>query len=507
MNLPHDELPDAFSDKNYYSEDPTLLSVVMPSAKLASPSQEESKEETPSSPIISLAQNQQRSKEETPKVSKNWILSYVDTLSGEEEEGEEEEEEKWNVDELLSELDNTMREAAAAKANQDKATQSAAGKKIRELKEKLNQLQPEGGDLSNTTKELPKQESSPSEEKHIEEDLNEEGDLFGGNLFDETATESVVTESKPTESSNLKDFSIGKWTGKTPRQLLEEFCRKNFQGCDLPKYERNFSGGNVKATVKVFQPRRSPLTFESIPCRTLDEARNYAATLALWQLSPTSPLYRLLPPPFRDEWLGWLEEEAQKSNALSAEEQKVREDFLHRMLQAWEKKQHTVGRYEEASGERQEEEREALEDSKRVFESQEENVRMKQFWEQRKQTKKWKDMLSFRESLPVWNFRQEILSSFRQNRVLLIAGETGCGTFAFFLFDQKEKRLKFLHSCWVEKSKLGEEVFAISFVLNLVEFLPFRWLIEFVMNLGKTVPEVPILFAGIKFEWKRRSRP
>ncbi|CAK0845385.1 unnamed protein product, partial [Prorocentrum cordatum] len=128
------------------------------------------------------------------------------------------------------------------------------------------------------------------------EDVPAEGDAAGGeedgavDLFGEEADKLVVLEeldeSDPT-GKVCRDYAIGRsWTGKKPKEILDEFVRKSLRlGQKAIKYDRlprvGARGERARCTVLVKEPVRA----EPVEgCASAEEAGQLSATLALFEL-------------------------------------------------------------------------------------------------------------------------------------------------------------------------------------------------------------------------------
>lgn len=117
------------------------------------------------------------------------------------------------------------------------------------------------------------------------------------------------------------------WSGATPRQKLEKWCRE--RGYPRPSYEVA-SKFEVRCRVWAAKARTKsgPATIETLgsfvglenwaQCKAchggnIGAARDMAATIAMYGLAPELPLYRVLPPPFRDYWLERLENDRKET--------------------------------------------------------------------------------------------------------------------------------------------------------------------------------------------------
>ena len=328
---------EGFTDKNYYEENETKVVIIPASGRNIEEAPQRNSDLNQNQAMHVIERKQEKLQEDTDskKERAKWIMRY---LEEEEEKGEEEtmketdqqrrkrEDPNGYYIDLREEMNQWKQEAALAKRSKDKSRQKQAGEKIKEIKSEMDELEKQGVvvvDHSEREKKQEIQQSLGSQEKQVT--LEQEGDfdsLFGleGDTVDIfTETSPPVPSNNKVEAIPLRDFKIGRgWTGKSPKILLQEYCRKNFQQCPQPKFERLAgSGSGITLQVKIHKPRNQEEIFVMAEsCATMEEAQNYASTLALYRLNPNKPLYGLLPLPFKELWLEWLEQEAAAAQSL-----------------------------------------------------------------------------------------------------------------------------------------------------------------------------------------------
>ena len=76
----------------------------------------------------------------------------------------------------------------------------------------------------------------------ISTENDSEGIDFDLNMFEEEAAKPVTTNTVTTNTTVtpkvVRSFPMGKWTGKTPKDLLFDFVRKQFNQNQPPKYHQ-----------------------------------------------------------------------------------------------------------------------------------------------------------------------------------------------------------------------------------------------------------------------------
>ncbi len=180
----------------------------------------------------------------------------------------------------------------------------------------------------------------------------EDDDVVDGNV-NVDADEKEATPDQPSSFSHPRYFKSllyrQSWTGKSPRDLLIHLTRRRKRGQSKklangkpklaqPRFTRTCGPGAggfrycvdlqaglskaVKTDLRVYgsgrlgyDGRGDSTDARDLPCRTDAEAKNLAATVALYALFPDQNIYVQLPRPFRDLWKGWtagIEENAAK---------------------------------------------------------------------------------------------------------------------------------------------------------------------------------------------------
>jgi hypothetical protein len=260
----------------------------------------------------------------------------------------------------------------------------------------------------------------------------EEGmfDLFAEQEpFDKPSTSvPIVTASEPIHWVEFPHDALKSWTGKTPRQLLQEHCTKH--GLRRPRYtvnRRNCSvhvklpSGDLEAEL----PRRYTFaTNESVL------AKEYVATRLLYLIHSDRPMYRLMPPFFAQLWKEWrAEEEAKSSNAkLSADSE--RREKIQRLIDLIT----TTVRPREALATPSDPNTGFAATTPPVdsscvrrFYSKLSDERIREKFLNQTRSERYKKMLQERSALPIYPFRDRILDCIRSNAVTVITAETGAG--------------------------------------------------------------------------------
>ena len=298
----------------------------------------------------------------------------------------------------------------------------------------------------------------------VEQD-SEYGLDFGFDMFaddDETANLSSNQDNgHSTLSQVTKAFpKIGKsWLGKTPRQQLQEYCRK----CKLgtPKFQNSGKGCRV-VVYKTTSALSIVEVMEDGPFDTCADAQHYVATVALYRLDPTMSVYLVLPPDYRDLWLEWVRRDSNiRQNELEVSQalkEKEVDDIVQRVLSAVlssatplshnlreldlnkDTDIQSIPQDDAESGIFKHDQSLYIPDewdannNDQVLLGTHAHVnpttvgkRMKKDFIAVQKTKSYEAMMSFRQQLPMWRFKKQLLDTIEQNSVTILHGETGCG--------------------------------------------------------------------------------
>lgn len=235
---------------------------------------------------------------------------------------------------------------------------------------------------------------------------------------------------------------------RLPKGVLQQHCQKN--GWSSPKYEK-FPGQYSKFcySVTVVQPTTGrgknkivggPVTIrlpeEEDRFNSIAEAQNAVATRALFWLFPELPLYRNLPEPYRTMCMQWLAE-GQKAKTQEVEEQvEKRIAFVESLVNTSKTDDvslsvgsKVVDTPMQVSSQEEEEnsEHKKLKKDEQKSRKVADSIRLLRAREQKLQTKEYQAFLESRAGLPMADVKDDLLAKVRDNEVVVVGGETGCG--------------------------------------------------------------------------------
>ncbi|KAG4056889.1 ATP-dependent RNA helicase [Phytophthora cactorum] len=285
------------------------------------------------------------------------------------------------------------------------------------------------------------------------------------------------------QAAQAQSAAAAPWTGKSPRDHLEQHCRKN--GLQKPQYKklaRPPGGGHLYSVVLSSKTRgKQEVTvrdssdvaqgFESI-----SDAKDAVATSALFELAPDLPLYRVLPPVYRDMWQKWTKEQQDNDAAAAAADRDEQDELLTEIfntlpaeiaekravieepaatskpstpvvkkevedtenaLEDWSVDDWDADLSDEdttvkdpstsditTSVDELEIEEESESDRKAALQL---SQQLREQLQKRMRSSAYRSKLQQRESLPIASFKKQVVEMLSNHDVILISGETGCG--------------------------------------------------------------------------------
>lgn len=438
LNLRDDELPEGFSQKMQEEKQKTRPKFQPPKEDKKPPAanKDPPKEEEKPKPKTPVKDDSVSMKE--------WILRYAEQSDDQSSEDDDNNDtSKYNPElekfdpndrylELTAQLYDAKEMAGQSKAKKDKAGQRTAQDRIRVIQQEMKPL--ESHPMFNPAikiKDAPKEEKKPVEVTDGKEELN-------FNLFEQTDTPAAEKTEKKKDPKDIRnfDYTSRSWTGKSPKQFLIDWCRKNLPKSPAPSFDKKAVGRYWKCRVRIQRPNDVLEVCPTILTEDGMQAQHLGATLALYKLTKGQSVHQLLPPTYRDVWLEWRDSEQKEEEQSRSAINKPRDQFIARLLARLKQQQP-----HQPQGDPQDHHRDAgdePEDSWENLDVQEEiepqrggglmaEDASRRLFLKLQGSALARRLLADRQQLPVFQHRQKVLDALRRHRVVVVAGETGSG--------------------------------------------------------------------------------
>ncbi|XP_068429476.1 ATP-dependent RNA helicase DHX29 [Clinocottus analis] len=453
LNLKDEELPEGFTQQMQEENQKSR-------PKFKPPAQEKAAAPNPKAPGSKRPEPPQATEKDEAASMKDWILRYAEQSSDEEEEEEKggtktrnpELDEKFDPNDrylgLTAQLYDAKEMAATAKSKGDKASQRMAQDRIRIIQQEMKPL--ESHPVFNPALKVV---DVPQKEKKTLP-VSEEQAEGSFNLFEQTekapaAKAPVVKKNEPKDIRDF-DYTARSWTGKSPKQFLIDWVRKNLPKSPAPAFHKVAAGRYWRSKVRV---QRAEDVLEVCPTILTEDsmqAQHLAATLALYTMIKGQSVHQLLPPTYRDVWLEWRDSEQQQKEESRTAANKPRDQFISRLLTRLKQQQTRdqdrgfgsrdrlgpAGTGDEepeeswenlagldvgdAAQEPQDKSEKRVTGEAALAASRETLMRLKK-------TPLAQKLKADREQLPVFQHRYRVLEALQRHPVVVVAGETGSG--------------------------------------------------------------------------------
>uniref|UniRef100_A0A803VZW0 RNA helicase n=1 Tax=Ficedula albicollis TaxID=59894 RepID=A0A803VZW0_FICAL len=433
LNLPNDALPEGFSQQFEEQQQKPRAKFCSSVSQCGTPPHLEDNKKKENGPETKET-NVRKEKELTMK---EWILQYAEQQSDEEkdESVKEADEEKFDPNEryihLSAKLSEAKEQASISKQDKDKQGQKAAQEKIRRIQQEMAVLEehPVFNPAVKITNQQQNEKKKPPSPQPQETTLN----LSLLEKPDGAAKEDKVKKREPLDIRNF-DYSARSWTGKSPKQFLIDWCRKNFPKSPNPAFEKISVGKYWKCRVRIIKSSDDVMVMcPTIVTEDSMQAQHLAATLALYHLTKGQSVHQLLPPTYRDVWLEWRDIEKKKEEESKIETNKPRDTFIAKLLNKLKQQQQLQSENQPKLSEGPEDSWENLvsdEDfsSLSLETSDADNLEPSRvLFKKLQSSSRYQKLLKERQELPVFKHRYSIVETLKKHRVVVVAGETGSG--------------------------------------------------------------------------------
>ncbi|KIJ45644.1 hypothetical protein M422DRAFT_75059 [Sphaerobolus stellatus SS14] len=263
------------------------------------------------------------------------------------------------------------------------------------------------------------------EGKAREKTDDEEGCIFGTLL--DAMPESEVTNGVEVR---IRDMSLPKtWSGRTPKALLLETVQKvDRQAVVSYRILPGVKSGRAKraaVSVRWEGTKSGEWCMEDVSCWDEVQAEQYISTVALHDLTfgrsegfaggvnglssgSGNTYFRLLPPPFRDLWDELEVKRKENEDSANRATWAALRQIVEGKLGGEKKIPNTPTYLQYSNGDNI-------------------NEDLKAFFMARQSSHAYQEMLLQRNTLPIAQYRNDIINTLEHHQVMVLSGETGCG--------------------------------------------------------------------------------
>ena len=328
----------------------------------------------------------------------------------------------------------------------------------------LSQSSHKDWNISSADRCPPKEENNAEvaqpdiQKPHDADTLSESDDMLGEMFLAEHETTAVGPE--PLVSSQVVTLkSFGSVSGLHPRRVLEDACRARDPGSRVGFAMVSPTTYSCRHSVTVnwvkgqetlqqdgpssvmLEQRRSQshsnlsstMTFTTVTVATPDilQSEAYVATAALFWIFSTSAseskAYMKLPPAWRNLWSEFVEGAKVRLNAADRDELRVIRDLVHEQMRNDEDDGVVLSTGFGERARMAKEKQEHLKTLRPDVLNTAEATSFSKMWATKQISAPYQKMQRQRMTLPIFNFKETVLSAIAQHQVLILCGETGCG--------------------------------------------------------------------------------
>ncbi|KAI9471811.1 MAG: P-loop containing nucleoside triphosphate hydrolase protein [Benjaminiella poitrasii] len=284
------------------------------------------------------------------------------------------------------------------------------------------------------TRENMKREQQKIKEENDDIDLNinddDEGGLFGGLLMNEEEESAALSNNIVTTDLEIVELDIPKsYMGKHPKDLLLEYCNKqrwknqsyNSTKIDYAKWKSTLKIDKNIEYLKVELPN-------TMAASNKQDAEQLIALYGLFIIDSSLSLYKVLHSSYKEIWDTWKQDKTLKEEAPRIEADKKRFTYLADLLNNSSSKSKNANNKSSVEDTAINDSKETMIDpNRKSLKRQKLFTKMQSIFKKRLKTEGYLSMKDKRKDLPITAYRDEILKLLKDNQVLIISGETGCG--------------------------------------------------------------------------------
>lgn len=282
------------------------------------------------------------------------------------------------------------------------------------------------------------------------EELDDGAGLLGDMFQEEPdGSGSILGLPPPVVDTNMTVRDFGKWTGLTPRRVLEETCKARDSSCKVVYQDFSSSSHQNRKAVEVrwSKPQEPPfalavdsithksnafatfVSMDSLATPNPQQAESYVSSLALFILFPQNSkegkAYLRLPAVWRELWTEF-------SNLKKTQEDHIDKSAIKDLKRLVQENQGTfeddvvlLDNFRRRNGNVSKPGSPSKGLPRDNYGGQDD--RLKEAWNAKSSTPSFGRMMQGRMNLPIWNFKDDILSTLDTHRALIICSETGSG--------------------------------------------------------------------------------
>uniref|UniRef100_A0A4W5MZU0 ATP-dependent RNA helicase DHX29 n=1 Tax=Hucho hucho TaxID=62062 RepID=A0A4W5MZU0_9TELE len=233
----------------------------------------------------------------------------------------------------------------------------------------------------------------------------------------------AAKNNEPKDIRNF-DYTARSWTGKSPKQFLIDWVRKNLPKSPAPSFQKVAAGRYWKCRVRVQRLEDVLEVCPNILTEDGMQAQHLGATLAIYNLCKGQSVHMLIPPTYREVWLEWRDSEQAEEEELRTAINKPRDQFIARLLTRLKQQQPqkmcpSPQPGLQGAGDELEDDWESLANL--------EEAAARALLLKLRGSALSRRLQTDREQLPVFQHRLRVMEALRRNRVVVVAGETGSG--------------------------------------------------------------------------------
>ncbi|KAJ5151042.1 uncharacterized protein N7482_010294 [Penicillium canariense] len=283
----------------------------------------------------------------------------------------------------------------------------------------------------------------------VDEMEDDAAGLLGDMFQAEPDDGSILGLPPPVMEANVTIRDFGKTTGLSPRRVLEETCKARDSGCKVVYQDISSSSHQNRKALEVrwSKPQETPfplvvdlvthksnafatfVSMDALVTPNQQQAEGYVSTLALFILFPQNSkegkAYLRIPGVWRDLWTEF-------SNLKKTQEDEIDKGTIKDLKRLVEENRGTfeddvvlLDNFRKRNGTASKPGSPLKGPARGDYLGQ--NEQLPGIWEAKASTPAFHRMMQGRMTLPIWNFKDDILSTLNTHQALIICSETGSG--------------------------------------------------------------------------------